>query len=119
MGATIAESSTRKLGEIDIVDIFGRLSHGDTLVSIENSILNLIEQGSRRLAINIAGLASIDSAGIGMLMALSGTMEQKQGKLRIAGAQGGVARHLEVVHMNRVAALDADLDAACRALEQD
>jgi anti-anti-sigma factor len=114
----ITESTTRKIGEVDIVDISGRLSLGNTLLSIERSILNLIEQGSRRLVLNIPGLISIDSAGIGMLMGCSGQMEQKQGKLRIAGAQGRIARTFEVVHMDRVAALDADLDTACRALEQ-
>jgi anti-anti-sigma factor len=114
----VTESTTRKLGEIDIVDISGRLSLGNTLLSIETSILNLIQQGSRRLVLNVAGLISIDSAGVGMLMGCSGQMEQKHGKLRIAGAQGGVARTFEVVHMDRVASLDADLDTACRNLEQ-
>ena len=115
----ITESTTRKIGEIDIVDISGRLSLGNTLLSIERSIVNLIEQGSRRLVINVTGLTSIDSAGIGMLMACSGLMEQKHGKLRISGAQGGVARTFEVVHIGRVAALDGDLDTACRELAQD
>jgi len=113
----ITESTTRKIGNVDIVDISGRLSLGNTLLSIETAILNLIEQGSRRLVINIPGLTSIDSAGVGMLMGCSGQMEQAQGKLRIAGAQGGVARTFEVVHMDRVAAMDADIDTACRALE--
>jgi anti-anti-sigma factor len=114
----ITESTTRRAGGIDIVDITGRLSLGNTLLSIERSILNLIEQGSRRLAIDVSGLAAIDSAGIGMLMGCAGQMEQHHGRLRIAGAQGGVARTFEVVHLDRVAALDADLDTACRNLEE-
>src|SRR5580704_17489185 len=113
----ITETSTRKIGDVDIVDIAGRLSLGNTLVSIETAILNLIEQGSRRLVISIPGLTSIDSAGFGMLMGCSGHMEQAQGKLRIAGAQGPVARAFEVVHRDRVAGVDADVDAACLALE--
>jgi len=110
------ESTTRKIGDVDIVDISGRLNFGNALAEIEDSILKLIEEGSRRLVINVPGLTSIDSAGIGMLMGCSGKMEQKQGKLRIAGAKGGVARTFEVMHMDRVAALDADVDAACQVL---
>ena len=110
----ITESTTRKLGDIDVVDISGRLSLGNTLLSIESSIQKLIEDGSRRLVINVAGLTAIDSAGVGMLMAVSGQMEQKDGKLHIAGAHGGVARTFEVVHLDRVAAVD--VDAACRAM---
>jgi anti-anti-sigma factor len=113
----ITESTTRKLGDIDIVEVSGRLSLGNMLLSIERSILNLIEHGSRRLVIDVSNLAAIDSAGVGMLMGCSAQMEQEHGKLRIAGAQGTVARTFEVVHLDRVAALDADLDTACRNLE--
>ena len=113
----ITESSIRKVGDIDVVDLSGRLSLGNTLMSIERSILNLIEQGSRRMVINVAGITAMDSAGIGMLMACSGQMEQQQGKLRLAGAQGAVARTFGVVHIDRLAPVDADVDASCRAFE--
>ena len=112
------ESGTRKMGDVDIVEISGRLNFGNALADIENSILKLIDEGSRRLVINVPGLTAIDSAGIGMLMGCSAKMQQKQGKLRIAGARGGVARTFETMHMDRVAALDADVDAACRALDE-
>jgi anti-sigma B factor antagonist len=115
----IAEFKTRKMGEIDIVEISGRLNLGNTLQSIETSILKMIEQGSRRMAINLAALDSIDSAGIGMLIACSAQMEQKEGELRVAGAHGVVARIFETVHLGRVAALDADLDTACRNLARN
>jgi hypothetical protein len=34
--------------------------------------------------------------------------------MRVAGAQGTVAKSFEVVHMDRITSLDADVDAACR-----
>jgi anti-anti-sigma factor len=73
--------------DIDIVDISGRLSFGNTLKSVERSILNLVEQGSRRSIVNLSGLDFVDSAGVGMLIGCSAQME-------------------------RVAALDADVDTA-------
>jgi anti-sigma B factor antagonist len=112
----ITESSTRKIGDVDVVDLSGRLNLGNTLLSIERIILNLIEQGSRKMVVNVTGLTAIDSAGIGMLISVSGQMEHHQGKMRIAGAQGGVARSFEIVHIDRVAAMDPDLDTACKAL---
>lgn len=112
----ITETSTRKIGDIDVVDLSGRLNLGNTLLSVERTILNLIEQGSRKMVVNVAGLTAIDSAGIGMLISVSGQMEHHQGKLRIAGAQAGVARSFEIVHIDRVAAMDPDLDTACKAL---
>ena len=111
------ESRMRKVGDIDVVELSGRLSLGDALISIEQAILNLIEQGSRRMVIDVAGITALDSAGMGMLMACSGQMEQHQGRLRIAGAQGGVARTFGVVHIDRLATVDADVETSCRAFE--
>jgi anti-sigma B factor antagonist len=111
------ESSIRKVGDIDVVELSGRLSLSDALESIEQAILNLIEQGSRRMVIDVAGITAMDSAGMGMLMACSGQMEQHQGKLRIAGAQGGVARTFGVVHIDRLAPVDVDVETSCRAFE--
>ena len=111
------ESNTRKIVEMSMWSISsGRLNLGNTLLSIERSILNLIEQGSRKVVVNVTGLTAIDSAGIGMLISVSSQMEHHQGKMRIAGAQGGVARSFEIVHIDRVAAMDPDLDTACKAL---
>jgi hypothetical protein len=50
----ITESNARKIGEVDIVDISGRLSLGNTLLSIERSILNLIERRSTWMSIRPA-----------------------------------------------------------------
>jgi len=84
----IAESGTRKKGDVDIVDISGRLTFGNALAEIENSILKLIDEGSRRLVINVPGLTSIDSAGIGMLMGCRGKMGGEAGKAAYCRRQG-------------------------------
>lgn len=113
----IAETSTRKMGDIDIVEISGRLSLGNTLQSIERSILALIDGGSRKMVVHVKDLEFIDSAGVGMLIGASGSMVQNHGKLRVAGARGTVAHIFETVHLKRVAGVDPDLETACRGFE--
>jgi anti-anti-sigma factor len=61
-------------------------------------------------------LGYTDSAGIGMIISLNGEMEQAGGQMRIAGAQGLVAKSFDIVHMERVIALDANVESGCRAL---
>jgi anti-anti-sigma factor len=98
---------------ITVVEISGRLTLGNALTYAETSIKRLISDGSRKIVIDLAGLASMDSAGVGMLISCGGEMEQAGGALRIAGAHGPVAKTFEVVHMGRIVALDADVEAAC------
>ena len=73
-------------------------------------------KGARKLVIDVTGLKYIDSSGIGMLVSSNGFMEQSGGRMRIAGAQGAVAKAFEVVHVSRIVPLDADLESACRNL---
>jgi anti-sigma B factor antagonist len=113
----ITESNIRKIEpDISVIDISGRLNLGNTLQALERSVLNLIGTGSRKVIVNLSALDYIDSAGIGMLISCSGQMEQHQGQMRIAGARGAVAKALDMVHMSRIAALDPDLETACRNL---
>ena len=108
--------ATSKLRNVDpdvtIVELSGHLNLGNELMSIENAVKRAIEGGARKLVIDVARLDYIDSAGIGMLVACNGQIDRAGGKLRIAGAQGTVAKAFEVVHMDRITALDADIEAA-------
>ncbi len=101
---------------ITVVEISGRLTLGNALTYAETSVKRLIGDGSRKIVIDLAGLTSIDSAGVGMLISCGGEMEQAGGALRVAGAHGPVAKTFEIVHMGRIVALDTDVESACRIL---
>lgn len=113
----ITESKIRHVEpDITVVEISGRLSLGNALLAIENSIGRLIQDGTRKLAVDLASLNAIDSSGVGVLVSCSGQMERSGGQLRIAGAHGAVAKTFEMVHMSRIAALDPDVESCCRHL---
>ena len=116
----ITETKTRRIEpDITVVEISGRLSLGNSLMSIETSIRRLIDEGARKLIIDLTGLDSIDSSGIGVLVSCSGLMEQSGGQMRIAGARGSVAKSFDLVHLDRLAALDPDVESAGRHLAGD
>jgi anti-sigma B factor antagonist len=112
----IIGAKTRRIEpDITVVEISGHLNLGNNLVSIENLIKRLIAEGARKMVVDLGELSYIDSAGIGMLVGCNGQMDGTGGLLRIAGAQGSVAKVFELVHMHRIARLDPDLGAACRS----
>ena len=114
----ITDTKTRQVEpDITVFQISGRLSLGNTLMSVESAIKKLIEGGSRRMVLDVSGLEFIDSAGIGTLLSCAGQMEKDGGKMRIAGAQGRVKHAFEIVHIDRVAPIDADTEAACEKLK--
>src|SRR5580698_10493147 len=98
--------------DITVFEISGRLSLGNLLQSAESAIRALIDSGARKLVIDLTGLNSIDSSGIGTLVSCSGHIGQLGGHIRLAGAQGPVAKVFEMVHMDRIVPLDVDLSSA-------
>ena len=103
--------------DIDVVELIGSLSRGSTQSWIETDIRRLIAQGARKLIIDISELRYVDSSGIGMFIILNGEIEQAGGRLRIAGAQGAVAKSFAIVHIDQVLLMDADVPTACARFE--
>lgn len=116
----ITETKTRRVEPgITIFEISGRLNLGNSLMSVENSIKRLIDEGERKLVLDLTGLNAIDSSGIGLLVTSASHMEQSGGHIRVAGANGAVEKALALVHLDRLAPLDPDVPSACRHLNAD
>ena len=98
--------------DVTVVELTGHLNLGNELMSLEAAVKRLIQEGSRKLLIDLTRLDYIDSAGIGMLVGCHGQMDRAGGKMRVAGAQGSVSKAFDVVHLDRIMPLDADADAA-------
>lgn len=114
-GSKITETKLRRVEpDITILEISGRLSLDNSLIAVETSIRRLVEEGARKLVIDLAGLNAIDSSGIGLLVTSSGHIEQNGGRMRIAGAHGAVGKALGMAHVDRLATLDADVETSCR-----
>jgi anti-sigma B factor antagonist len=99
-----------------VIEIGGRLHIGNSLTYLETSIKRMVADGSRHVVVDLTGLDFIDSAAIGMLISCGGTMDQAGGAFRIAGAHGTVAKTFDVVHMDRIVPVDADIETSLRNL---
>lgn len=59
---------TREVGETTILDLKGALMVGESELEFRQKLKELLERGSRRLAINLAGVPQMDSWGLGALV---------------------------------------------------
>jgi anti-anti-sigma factor len=105
--------------DITVVELSGHLNLGNNLSQLEYMVKKLIEGGVRKLAFDVANLNYIDSAGIGMLVGTNGQMDGAGGQIRIAGAQGTVAKVFDTVHMDKIVAVDADVAASLEMLSAE
>ena len=84
--------------DITGVSCAGRFTLGTRLSEAETLINNLIWEGARKMVIDLTHVEFVDSAGLGVIMHIFGTLEQEGGKLRVAGPSGQVQRLFHITH---------------------
>ena len=73
----------RQAGDVSILDLSGSVRMGDGAVSLRNAIRGLIEQGNKKILLNLSGVKNIDSSGIGELIANYTTISRDGGQLKL------------------------------------
>ena len=73
----------RQAGDVTILDMSGAVRMGDGAVSLRNAIRSLIEQGNKKILLNLSGVKNIDSSGIGELIANYTTLSRDGGQLKL------------------------------------
>ncbi len=73
----------RQAGDVTILDLSGSVRMGDGAVSLRNAIRSLIDQGKKKILLNLSGVKNIDSSGIGELIANYTTLSRDGGQLKL------------------------------------
>ena len=103
--------------DITGISCFGRFTLGTRLSETEGLINSLIENGTRKLVLDLTHVEFVDSAGLGILMRAFGEIEQRGGQLRIAGPNDQVRRLFEITHTHAILAVDPDLVTSVQKLQ--
>jgi anti-sigma B factor antagonist len=77
------EVKERQAGDVTILDLNGSVRMGEGAVSLRNAIRALVEQGKKKILLNLGGVKNIDSSGIGELIANYTTISRDGGQLKL------------------------------------
>ncbi|MDD2237133.1 MAG: STAS domain-containing protein [Kiritimatiellae bacterium] len=70
---------------------------------------------ARGVILDLGALEYVDSSGLGVLFSIKKELEDRGKELLLANLQKAVSTALQLVHMERVFPIYADVDAALRA----
>ena len=73
----------RQAGDVTILDLSGAVRMGEGAVALRNSIRGLVDQGNKKILLNLASVKNIDSSGIGELIANYTTISRDGGQLKL------------------------------------
>jgi anti-sigma B factor antagonist len=103
--------------DITGVSCAGRFTLGTRLSETEALFNSLIQEGARKLVLDLTHVEFVDSAGLGIIMHIFGEIGQRGGRFRIAGAHEQVRRLFEITHTTAILAVDPDLVTSVKKLQ--
>jgi anti-sigma B factor antagonist len=106
------EMSTRKIQEGTVLSITGRMD-AVTAPEIEKGLLALVDNGEKRLILDLRDLEYISSAGLRSLLVLAKRLKREDGHMVFANLQGHV---MEVFRISGFSALFTLCDSVDDAL---
>jgi anti-sigma B factor antagonist len=107
-----AKLTTREKGGVTIVDIIGRLTLIDGSSTLREKMCELVKVGSRRILINMADVTSIDSVGIGELVAGFTLVAIAGGEMKLVNVDKRVQSILQVTKLSTAFKTYEDEDSA-------
>lgn len=109
---------TRNRGDVIVVQCHGRIVYRDEAVALSCLVGEILKKGSK-LVLDISGVSSMDSAGIGELALLQSWARERQAELKCAGANALVQALLELTKLDSVLDVHPTLDAALEAFREE
>jgi anti-sigma B factor antagonist len=73
----------RQVGDVTILDMSGKLRIGEIGPVFCSTIHDLVEEGRRKIILNLQGITHIDSTGLGELIASYNTLDKNGGRVKL------------------------------------
>lgn len=105
----------RNSGDVSIVDLPGRVTHGSGDIEMRETIQNLLDTGKKKFIVNLEKVTYMDSAGIGELVACHKRAVQKGGVIKILKANEKMLDLLTITQLNKIFDLFTDEQEALKS----
>ncbi|HEX6159721.1 MAG TPA: STAS domain-containing protein [Thermoanaerobaculia bacterium] len=77
------KATTRTAGDVEIINLQGKITIGSGDTQLREVIMNALNSGKNKILLDMSGVTTIDSSGIGELVGSFTTVTNRGGKLRL------------------------------------
>jgi anti-sigma B factor antagonist len=109
---------TRNCGDVIIVHCQGRIVYRDEAAALSRVVGEVLQQTSS-VVLDLSGVTSMDSAGIGELALLQTWAQEKKASLKCAGANSLVRTLLDLTNLDSVIEVHASVDEALESFREE
>ena len=109
------KSQLRDRGDVRIVELSGKITIGSGDVKIRELIDESLAAGKKNIVLDLAGVSTIDSSGIGEMVACYTTVTKRGGHLKLLRLSPKINDILQVTQLITVFDVFDDEDEAVRS----
>ena len=95
-----------------IIELEGMLALGSENQQLESTVKKLVQDGKKKIIIDLANIGYVDSTGIGVLVGSLGHCKQGGCSIRMTGVQDRILRIMKLTRVDQILPLDASLQEA-------
>jgi len=93
------KTSTRLVNQVVIIDTIGELRLGEGTEAVRGVVRELLNQGYRKILLNLRDVRHIDSAGVGELMSCYTSVKSQGGQLKLMNLGKNVRNLLQITKL--------------------
>jgi anti-sigma B factor antagonist len=94
--------TTRQIGDVNVVDVAGRITLGEGSSALRDSVREMVGKGQKKILLNLGEVSYIDSSGIGELVSAFTTVTNGGGQLKLLNLTKRVKDLLQITKLYTV-----------------
>ncbi len=79
------KTTTLQSGKIGVIEVKGSLVGGEETDELRNAVADFVEQGTKKLIIDLAKVTYLNSTAIGVLVSAHTTFRKNKGQVKLCG----------------------------------
>jgi anti-sigma B factor antagonist len=112
------EVAIRTIADVSIVDVSGRITIGEGSAALRDLVRQLLDQGVRKILLNLHEVGYIDSSGVGELVRTYTSVRGEGGQMKLVNPSKRVSDLLRITHLSAVFEIQADEASAIHSFGQ-
>jgi anti-sigma B factor antagonist len=92
-------AKTRKVGNVTIVDLEGRITLGESTGLLREELRSLLASGAKNIILNMQNVSYVDSAGLGELVGAYTTATNQGGSVKLLHLQGKMKDLMQITKL--------------------
>ena len=111
------KSTTVQSGKVGVIEVKGSLVGGEETDELRNAVADYVEQGTKKLVIDLSKVTYLNSTAIGVLVSAHTTFSSNKGFVKLCGVNKNINNIFVITKLTLVFDVVETRDDAIKAFE--